>query len=1011
MPVSTTTSTTGGGTATSFSNTPQAKDDVFNLTEDTVSLVASSPSATVISLDVLANDGGGAAKSLYSIDDGESASTATKTYAPIDLTKAETWTAGVSAWEPSGTDGILIRLNALTGKVEMDLTGYLALNGYSSLQALGAGDSIHETFTYAIRLANGTLSWAKAEVHIVGTNDAAVITGQCRAELTESDLPQMTGGKLNVSDIDGADVFVAQSGVAGSNGYGTFSIDADGNWTYQMTSAHDAFKAGVDYTDSITVETADGTAKVITVTIHGSNDAPELTGAQPTLDGGTEEQHYTIDEADLLAGFTDAEGDALSVSNLSVDNGTLHDNGDGTWTFTPNADFHGAVSLSYNVIDGNGGSVAATQTFGIANVEDEATGNLAVDGTAEEGGALTASLSDLSDVDGTASVTAYRWQEKIDGIWTDISGQDGTTLNIPDDQSYVGKQVRVIVTSTDALGGQTEFTSDLQTIVNVEDEATGSLAIGGDAEEGGTLTADTSGLSDEDGDLSFAYQWQLDGVDIDGATSDTLGVPDDQSYVGHDVTLKVTTTDPFDGTTDFSTTTTIANVEDEATGTVGVTGAAEEGGSLTADASGLVDEDGGIQATTYQWQEKVGESWVDIGGQDDATLSIPSDQSYVGKEVRAVATTTDAFGGTTSIASASQIIANVNDAPTVSLTNVLASTAENGGVIKVADIVVSDVDGGTNVLSLSGADAGAFTIVGNELRFNGGANFEAKPNYDVTVNVNDASVGGNPDDSESFTLAISDVVEAVPAGSPSTFNGTGDTNDFDTLNSGSTDGSATGLTLTGSSNGSKGDTLHGSNANDSINADNGPDTVYGHGGNDTSLGGNQGDTVYGQEGNDSVSGGADPDFIYGGSGADLINGDGQADFIYGGSGKDTINGGGGPDTIVGGFGDDVIDLGDTDGASDTIAYIDLRDTNDSITGFVSGSDKIDLLSINSGDADQAFNWGGQQAGPIVEANSVTWYTTGGNVVVLADTDGDLNTAEFSITLLGITSITSSDVIL
>ena len=108
MPTNTTTSTTGGGTVTSFSNAPQASGDLFNLTEDTAVVVGSTGACTIISLDVMANDSGGAAKSLYSIDDGESASTATKTYAPIDLTKVETWVGGVSAWEPSGTPGIMI---------------------------------------------------------------------------------------------------------------------------------------------------------------------------------------------------------------------------------------------------------------------------------------------------------------------------------------------------------------------------------------------------------------------------------------------------------------------------------------------------------------------------------------------------------------------------------------------------------------------------------------------------------------------------------------------------------------------------------------------------------------------------------------------------------------------------------------------------------------------------------------------------------------------------------------
>ena len=98
------------------------------------------------------------------------------------------------------------------------------------------------------------------------------------------------------------------------------------------------------------------------------------------------------------------------------------------------------------------------------------------------------------------------------------------------------------------------------------------------------LTADVSGLADVDGGIaSYAYQWQLDGVDIVGATGASLNIPSDQSYVGHQVTLNVTTTDNLGGTTSFSTSSTIANVEDEATGTLATTGTPEEGGMLTQD--------------------------------------------------------------------------------------------------------------------------------------------------------------------------------------------------------------------------------------------------------------------------------------------------------------------------------------------------------------------------------------------------------------------------------------------
>jgi hypothetical protein len=76
------TTPTSGGTATSFSNTPQAVDDTFRYVED--------GTQTILVLDVMANDLGGNAKQLYALDNGISAGTATKTYAPADLLVRDT---------------------------------------------------------------------------------------------------------------------------------------------------------------------------------------------------------------------------------------------------------------------------------------------------------------------------------------------------------------------------------------------------------------------------------------------------------------------------------------------------------------------------------------------------------------------------------------------------------------------------------------------------------------------------------------------------------------------------------------------------------------------------------------------------------------------------------------------------------------------------------------------------------------------------------------------------------
>ena len=113
-----------------------------------------------------------------------------------------------------------------------------------------------------------------------------------------------------------------------------------------------------------------------------------------------------------------------------------------------------------------------------------------------------------------------------------------------------------------------------------------------------------------------------------------------------------------------------------------------------------------------------------------------------------------------------------NNPPTaVILSNTVTQLAENSdttGGIKVADISITDDGQGTNILFLSGADATSFEIRGNELFFIGDSpDFETQNQYDVTVNVDDITVGETPDASTDFTLNITDVNE-VPTNNPPT---------------------------------------------------------------------------------------------------------------------------------------------------------------------------------------------------------------------------------------------------
>ena len=89
--------------------------------------------------------------------------------------------------------------------------------------------------------------------------------------------------RSSISDVDqGQSNFTIQAIDGGLYGHGTFTLDASGNWTYTADDSQTAIQqlgAGQSITDSFTAVSSDGTAsQLVTVTIHGTNDVPVITG-------------------------------------------------------------------------------------------------------------------------------------------------------------------------------------------------------------------------------------------------------------------------------------------------------------------------------------------------------------------------------------------------------------------------------------------------------------------------------------------------------------------------------------------------------------------------------------------------------------------------------------------------------------------------------------------------------------------------------------------------------------
>ncbi len=100
--------------------------------------------------------------------------------------------------------------------------------------------------------------------------------------------------------------------------------------------------------------------------------------------------------------------------------------------------------------------------------------------------------------------------------------------------------------------------------------------------------------------------------------------------------------------------------------------------------------------------------------------------------------------------------------------------------------------------------------------------------------------------------------------------------------------------------------------------------------------------VYASNGGSSIVGANVASRLYGSSGIDVINGGQGADVILGNGGADRLTGGEGADTITGGDGADQIDLTEEIAAADTVKLGAIAASADTITGFVTGSDKVDL---------------------------------------------------------------------
>ncbi|MCQ1766605.1 VCBS domain-containing protein [Neorhizobium galegae] len=257
-----------------------------------------------------------------------------------------------------------------------------------------------QTYTDSLTVSSADGATTTITVNIAGTNDGAVLT-PVTVSLTETNAVLTTGGTLTISDVDSSETFVAQTNAAGSNGYGKFTVNTDGTWTYATDTAHNEFVAGQTYTDSITVSSVDGTTTTITVNIAGTSDTPTYSVIADS-EGNGQDDAITI-LASELTGNTSSSLTITSVSNVSsldLDDGDISNDGKSV-KIKDTGNTNGG-SFTYELSDGSTGTVSVVRGSTIATPDN---GNYVLIGRDGANNSMTGGNGDNTFIGGTSADT------------------------------------------------------------------------------------------------------------------------------------------------------------------------------------------------------------------------------------------------------------------------------------------------------------------------------------------------------------------------------------------------------------------------------------------------------------------------------------------------------------------------------------------------------------------------------------------------------------------------------
>ncbi|HRF09478.1 MAG TPA: Ig-like domain-containing protein, partial [Xanthobacteraceae bacterium] len=398
-----------------------------------------------------------------------------------------------------GPEGIVLSIPGLALVPASSTQFELAITPGSAFDVLAAGETATLTIPYVVVDGDGDSVTGNFIVTITGQNDGPVAVAVAGAASEDGPSIRVTA---NFSDIDVSDTHTFTVNAAETQG--AVTNNNDGTFTYVANGAYEYLAAGETATDTFTYTVTDNngasSTATVTITITGQNDGPVALAVA----GGANEDGPSVTVSANYSDLDASDTHTFTV-NTTVTQGSVTNNSDGTFTYSPNAAFEALAAgetatdtFTYTVTDNNGASSTATVTITITGQNDGPVA-LAVAGGANEDGPSVLVTADYSDLD---TSDTHTFTVNTTGTQGSVTNNNNGTFSYAANGAYeylaAGETATDTFTYTVDDGNGGSSTATVTITITGQNDGPVALAVAGGANEDGPSVTVSANYSDLD---------------------------------------------------------------------------------------------------------------------------------------------------------------------------------------------------------------------------------------------------------------------------------------------------------------------------------------------------------------------------------------------------------------------------------------------------------------------------------------------------------------------------------